>query len=48
MKQLKTFVLLLLMIATGTIGFVSCSKKETVSTATEKEYAVSLNAQEKT
>jgi len=48
MKQLKIFVLLLVMIATGTIGFMSCSKKETVSTATEKEYAVSLNAQEKT
>jgi len=46
MKKTKIIVLLLVMLATGTIGFISCSKKEVVSAVTEKDYGVSLNAQE--
>jgi len=48
MKHTKIFVLLLAMLATGTIGFMSCSKKEVVSTVTEKDYGVQSSKQEKT
>lgn len=47
MKTIKIFVLLLLVITVGTIGFMSCSKKEVTTTTPSKEYDVPLSTQEK-
>ncbi|MCS7075902.1 MAG: hypothetical protein NZ455_04310 [Bacteroidia bacterium] len=47
MKNIKIYVLLLAMIATGTTGFMSCSKKDTAPAQVQKEYGVSLTQSEK-
>jgi hypothetical protein len=47
MKKTKFLVFLLVMIATGTIGFIGCRKKDTAPAEVQKDYGVFLTESEK-